>query len=377
MSAATPLRVLQLCAPGRAGGLETVVRQLAVGLREQSVDAHVAVVLDPSEAEGHPFADALESDGTTVHRIVLGARAYRREREAVARVLSTTGAHVLHTHGYRSDVMDGPVARQGGVPHVVTLHGFTGGSWRGRFYEWLQVRAAVRADATIVVSSAIERRVRAAGGGARVRLIRNAMRPPHLSMHRDAARQALGLPSDIPVVGWVGRLSIEKGPDLLVEALAQLRGEAHVVVIGDGSMRQSLQDRVGQLGMSSRVTFAGLRANAAELFGALDLLALTSRTEGTPMVLLEAMWAGVPIVATSVGGVPDILGHDDAWLTTPEAGAIASALDAALIDPEARRTRAAHAVARVQRTHDVDSWIAAHAAIYREVSFGRARRALT
>jgi glycosyltransferase involved in cell wall biosynthesis len=367
MSGHAPLRVLQLCAPARAGGLETVVRQLAVGLRAQDIDAQVAVVLDPAEADAHPFAGTLEMEGVPVHRVVVGGRGYRDERAMVARIMGDMNAQVLHTHGYRCDVIDGPVARQHDVRHAVTLHGFTARNWRGRLYEWIQVRAAARADAVIVVSKVIERRVRAAGGDSRVHLLRNAMRAPEAPADRDTARRILGVAGDLPVIGWVGRLSREKGPDLLLDAVARLRARAQVVVIGDGPMRSLLAERARALGLDAVVSFAGLHDNAARLFAAFDVLALTSRTEGTPMVLLEAMWAGVPIVATRVGGVPDILDDASAHLPTTDPLAIAAALDAALAQPTEGMLRSGRALERVQHDHDLQSWIAAHADIYRRI----------
>jgi glycosyltransferase involved in cell wall biosynthesis len=155
-------RVLHVVAPARAGGLETVVLQLTTGLRARGHDARVATVLDPADAASHPFSEALEEAGVPVHRIVVGTREYRAERAAIAKLMRAHDVDVLHTHGYRPDVVDGGVARSLHRAHVTTLHGFVGGSWRGRVYEWLQVRAAVRADALTHVANEWARREPAA-----------------------------------------------------------------------------------------------------------------------------------------------------------------------------------------------------------------------
>ncbi|MDQ8173856.1 MAG: glycosyltransferase, partial [Gemmatimonadota bacterium] len=329
---------------------------------------------DPAHAAEHPFVTALEGAGVPVHCIVVGTRAYRAERQAVAQLMRAHKTDVLHTHGYRPDVIHGGVARSLGRAHVTTLHGFVGGSWRGRLYEWLQVRAAVRADAAIAVSAPIAARLARAGGAATTHLLRNAVAPDPSALPRDAARAALGLPADAFLVGWVGRLSHEKGPDVFLEALALAGDWAHGVIVGDGPLRESLVRQAQRHGIAHRLHFTGLRAQASRYLAAFDVLALTSRTEGTPMVLLEAMWAGVPIVATAVGGVPDVLGTDDALLCKGgDAVAIAQAFTTLSYDQELslRLTRAART--RVTDAFSMNRWIDQHASMYREVTTFSAR----
>ena len=359
-------RVLHVVAPARAGGLESVVLQLTTGLRARGHDAQVAAVLDPAHAAEHPFVTALEGAGVPVHRIVVGTRAYRAERQAVAQLMRAHTIDVLHTHGYRPDVIHGGVARALGRAHVTTLHGFVGGSWRGRLYEWLQVRAAVRADAAIAVSAPIAARLARAGGAATTHLLRNAVAPDPSALPRDAARAALGLPADAVLAGWVGRLSHEKGPDVFLQALALADDRLHGVIVGDGPLRKSLVQQAQRHGIAHRVHFTGLRAQASRYLAAFDVLALTSRTEGTPMVLLEAMWAGVPIVATAVGGVPDVLGADDALLCPKgDAAAIAAAIGRLGTDTALCATLARRARARVAAVFGPDDWLAAHETLYR------------
>src|SRR3989442_7839277 len=142
--------VLQVVAPGEIGGLERVAQALASGLRGLGHDVHVAVMLDAPGA--HPFLAGLDHSGIPTHPLVLPGRAYLRERRAVAGLCRSLRPDVVHTHGYRPDVVDAGVARGLGIPIVTTVHGFTGGGWKNHGYEWLQCRAFRRFDAVVAGS---------------------------------------------------------------------------------------------------------------------------------------------------------------------------------------------------------------------------------
>jgi len=176
----------------------------------------------------------------------------------------------------------------------------------------------------------------------------------------------LGLPADAVVAGWVGRMSREKGPDVVVAALRD-EDANHVTLcmVGEGPLRAELAERTVS-GHGARVLWAGAVPDAGRLFAAFDVLVLSSRTEGTPMVLFEAMDAGVPIVATRVGGVPDVIGPGEAILVPPEnPAALRAAVLEALADEEEAQRRAARAASRLKDVFGAEAWLAAHEAIYR------------
>ena len=360
------LRIVHVLAPARVGGLESVVAQLAAGQRAAGHAAQVAAVLQPGSEASHPFLDALATLAVPVHRIVVGPRDYRGERRRVRDLLSALSVDVLHTHGYRSDVMIGGLARRAGCARVTTLHGFTGGGWRNRVYEWLQLRAAAHADAAIAVSTPIADRLKRGGAASHTHLLRNAIAPEAAPYARAESRAVLGAPPDAFVVGWVGRLTHEKGPDLFVDALALADDRVHGMFVGDGPMRDSLRALAQAKGVSGRLHFAGIHPQASRYLAAFDALALTSRTEGTPMIVLEAMWASLPILATAVGGVPDMLSEQDALLCDPDRpSSIARAMDTLLREPDHAHQLAAHARERVATTFGVSPWVEAHVTLYR------------
>jgi glycosyltransferase involved in cell wall biosynthesis len=361
------LFILHVTAPGAVGGLERVVQTLAAGLRQAGHDARVAAVLDEGTGST-PFLAGLEAAAVPVVPVPLPPRAYLGERRRLADLFRGLGPDLVHTHGYRADVQAGAVARRLGFPTVTTVHGFTGGGWKNRFYEALQRRAFRRCDAVVAVSRPLGERLRAGGVPAgRVHVVPNAAPPPVTSLPRDAARRELGLSDGAFVAGWVGRLSHEKAPDQLVEALVHTPGHIGAVIIGEGPAGSSSRILAEERGVASRVRWAGAHPDAGSLFPAFDCFVLSSRTEGTPMVLFEAMAAGVPVVARAVGGVPDVVSDAEALLVrSPDPAALGAAIASVAADPAAARERCQAARRRLD-DYRVAPWVDRYEAVYRGI----------
>jgi glycosyltransferase involved in cell wall biosynthesis len=240
-----------------------------------------------------------------------------------------------------------------------------------RIGEWLQARALKRFDGVVAVSRVLAESLPSAGVPAeRVHLIPNGwVREPVLG--RDAARAALGLSDGRKVIGWIGRMIPVKAADVFVEALARLGGsdDWRAYLIGDGPERQACEDLARRLGVADRITFAGLVPGARRYVRALDVLALSSHSEGTPMTLLEAMAEEVPIVATEVGGVADLLGPDGGRLArAADPDGLAAALRAVLDHPAEAGAAAARARARMEGEYDGDTWAARHEEVYGRIA---------
>jgi glycosyltransferase involved in cell wall biosynthesis len=366
--------VLQVIAPAHYGGLEQVVAALTRGLASRGVPVHVLAFVDAGGVP-HPFVTCIEQIGVSVEGVEIPPRRYDQERAHLRRVLGETGAALVHTHGTRVDVVDGPELRRLGVASVSTLHGFTGGDVKNRLYEWLQVRSVRGCDATVAVSRPIAARLAAAGHPPdRLHVIRNAWSRVHAPLDPKEARAALGIPADGLQIGWIGRLSPEKGLDVLLAALALLQDHAiGVSVIGTGPLRDRLMRRAR--GLASGITWHGAVANAGRCVRAFDLLILSSRSEGTPMVLFEAMDAGVPVVATSVGGVPDVVGTDEALLVPPaDPGALAAGIRECIADTEGTLRRARAARTRLAAEFALEPWLDAYEGVYHAALARAARR---
>ena len=363
------LCILHVVAPTAAGGLETVVRLLAGGHSAKGHQVHVAAVVG-EQGWDHPFVSSLAGSGASVIPLRLPNRAYRRERESIRAWCRVLRPDVVHTHGYRTDVLDAGVARALDMPTVTTVHGRCGGGWRNQLYEWMQIRSMRRFDAVVSVSRPLAAQLVQAGiAPQRLHLIPNAYEPSSEPLDRTLARRILGVEDERFLVGWVGRLSPEKGPDLMVGAVAALASHhISVAVLGDGRERARLRSLAWELGVSDRIHWHGTIPDAGRLFPAFDLLLLSSRTEGTPMVLLEAMAARVPIVATRVGGVEDLLTADDALLVAADdAASLANAILEACHEPEAAHARALSAHARLLAQYGVAPWLDRYELLYREL----------
>jgi len=337
------MRIVHLIAPAAAGGAESAVRSLVIGQRNLGHDVEVATLTSRTVGP-HPFVEQLKRDGIRVTDLRMGRVDYLAESRAVGDLLARQRVNVLHSHVYHADTVGYVAASQLGVPQVSTMHGFTGGSLRLAAYRKFDMWVLRRCAAVIAVAPNV--RACALNEGIRpniVHLVPNGYEPAGVPLDRSAARLALQLPESAPIVGWIGRLSQEKGADMALEAFAAtLPRDAHIAIIGDGPERVNLELIARHLRVGAeRVHFAGNVANAAQYLPAFDALVLSSRTEGTPMVLLEAMAARVPIVTFAVGGVPAMLTPDSALLVAPgDVQGLSRALSFSLACPAAAKARA-------------------------------------
>lgn len=354
--------------------MESVVDLLTRGLAAAGSTVHAHIITPP--AHEPPLVAALRAGGVNVHTTAIAGRRYGVERARTRELCRTLGVQVVHSHGYRTDVIDAPAARALGLPVVSTVHGFTGGGLRNAVYEWLQFRALRRMHRVIAVSRPlVDLLVRRGVRRDAIRLLPNAFAADAAALPRAEARRALGLADNAgPWVGWVGRMSPEKGPDLFVAAAAASRQPARWAMIGDGPELAATRERAERSG--APVTFLGLRPGAGRFLAAFDVIVLSSRTEGTPIVALEALALGVPVVATAVGGVPDLLADGAGRLVAPgNPTELAAAVDDLLADAAGAAALGARGRERVLTRYAATPWIEAHRHLYRELVSEGARGA--
>ena len=182
-------------------------------------------------------------------------------------------------------------------------------------------------------------------------------------------RSVLGIPPDAFVVGWLGRMTEIKRADVLLRAFAAISDQSHLLLAGDGPLRPSLEGLARELGVGSRVHFAGFRDDVGAVYAACDVVALTSANEGTPVSVIEALAAGVPVVSTNVGGVADIVDDGRTGLLAPpgDVAAIASGLRRLADHPEERLRMGESARATVIERYSVSRLVRDVDALYREL----------
>lgn len=282
------------------------------------------------------------------------------------RLLSGQEFHLVHTHGYFADIIAAPVCGLLGIPHLATCHGYIQADRKLRVYNSLDKLALRFCDKVIAVSPELGRELAASGiHESRIVVIQNAVhpacRPEDLETLRHEKRKALSIGPDLFVIGYAGRLSPEKGVGTLLRAAESLKGQGRgfkVVLLGDGPERGELEEAARARGLGDDVLFLGFRDDAEGWLPALDLFVLPSLTEGTPMALLEAMSAGVPVVATAVGGVPKVLDDGiNGFLVEPgDHREMADRIAACRGDRALRERVAAQGARTVRERFDVRTW---------------------
>jgi len=303
------------------------------------------------------------------------------------RHLSELRPHILHTHGYKETVLGAAAGGASSRPRLVqTYHGVQEHlpGWAGakmRLYDRLNsVVGRMAGDGFIGVSSEIAQILRERYPGKDVRCIRNGIDVARVapSRGRDAVRDQIGVARDAFVVGTVGRLMPVKAFERLIVALAQLRRDragldARLVIVGDGPLRSELEASAARLEVSRETTFLGARGDVNDLMTAFDVFALPSLHEGIPMVILEAMAAGVPIVASRVGGIPEILedGRDALLVEAAAPGALANAVGRLAADPSLRAALVRSARRRAEAQFSITSTASSVVDFYRSLVAGR------
>jgi glycosyltransferase involved in cell wall biosynthesis len=278
---------------------------------------------------------------------------------------ASAGSALLHAHGLRAATVASLTRRR---PLVVTWHNAVLGDsgLRRRLLALGEQHVARAADMSLCVSADLERRVRELGG-------RDVRPGPVAAPPREAARFPSEVRSELgvdagPLVLSVGRLHPQKGHDVLVEAAAVLAGEwptLRVAIAGDGPQRAELQELIAA--RKAPVSLLGHRDDVPDLLRAADVLVWASRWGGSPLSVQEALRAGRPLVATRVGGLPDMVGDAAVLVAPDDAAALADAVACVLEDAAWASTLASRAAEVARRLPTENDTIAQVEAVYREL----------
>jgi glycosyltransferase involved in cell wall biosynthesis len=342
-------KVAHIIAPGPMAGAEQIVLGGAAALHARGA-LHSLIVIDEARAgnPGAQLAALASAQDLPVHTITT----HRRLDLAMISALddATAGATILHAHGTKPLLYAHAVAHN--RPLVATHHGDLFRTNAERSYALLQRALYGAIDAVCCVSEAQRLQLSRTTPYARCAVIENFAR---IAPRRDPAT---ALP-DAPFWLFAGRLSQEKGLDVLLSALAAADVHTPLLVAGDGDDAIALHALAHQLGLTpDRVRFLGWRDDVPALIAAAAALIMPSRREGMPLSALEARAAGVPILASMVGGIPEIASHGDGALLVPpeDVEALASALQRLERDGDALRARARDLAPEARRRFSPDTW---------------------
>jgi glycosyltransferase involved in cell wall biosynthesis len=285
---------------------------------------------------------------------------------------------ILWSHSVKSHFLVSASKLNAGRKWVAYHHGYTTTNLKMRAYNQLDRWSLRRADRVMTVCQPFAKQMLRRGvKQERIRIQKMPIRPFQIdASKRDSLREALGLTELDRVLLTVGRLSHEKGHIELVRALASMRehdNRSRLVLVGDGPERVRLERECRALGLSNAVIFAGHQNDVKPFYGMADVFVLPSYSEGSPNVLLEAMAARVPVVATAVGGVPE-LAHNDtsALLLRPgDPGALAEAIVRIQRDQQLRE-RLTEAAYEVVKQHSPEGYYRALSEMFGELMEERA-----
>lgn len=309
----TPLKILHLRDTHEVGGPGKTILETYRFMDRTRFELHLAVFLARHEGTESPFLREARRYGMPIH-VIRGYNQY--DPRLIARtsaLVERLGIDIVHAHEVKSDVIAYLASRTHRVPIVTTLHGWIGNSAKQRALIRLDKQIVRRFDRVLAVSSRIHSELEAAGVPAsRLRLIHNAIVMERYQRTGDRGRLASLVGHDVPgpVLVCVGRLSAEKGHADFIEALAIVRSRGHrvsAVLAGDGPERPRLESLLRERGLDSSVFLPGYVDTPQQILEEADLMVLPSHTEGLPNAALEALAMDVPVLATRVGGTPEVI----------------------------------------------------------------------
>ncbi|MGB3828348.1 MAG: glycosyltransferase [Ornithinimicrobium sp.] len=316
----------------------------------------------------------------------------RQDLRAQRDLLTTLAAYdpqVVHTHSSKTGVLGRVAAHRLGVERVVhTMHGFPWHQFQNpatrQAYIAIERQLSRWTDAYLAVGTAVavEMVRRGLAGPGQLHTVGPAVdAPPEpvTQTSRAAARARLGIPPEVPVVGTVGRLDYQKAPEVMIAAIARMQRPAVLVWVGAGPLRQDAERLVRRHALDDRVLLLGERNDVPDLLPAFDVFAMSSRYEGLPCAVVEAQQCGIPVVATAVNAVPDVVVPGETGLLVPpqDTARLAAALDHALAHPELARGWALRARAALGTRFDTTTACLLLDQLYRAPAPTRASRPST
>lgn len=318
---AGPIRVLYLrdttfvCGPGK-----TILNTFRTANR---ATMSIALGVPCSAPDSNAFVAAAKSIGVPIVDLPERGRLDLGTTKHLARIIKDGEFDLVQSHDFRTRRLASLACGSAGVPHVTSVHGWIANSRKQRVIRVIDKRLIRRARRIIAVSDRLVRDLVESGTPRdRITLCPNAVLLDDYpaAMPADQARGELGLPPSSRCIGVVGRLSPEKRHDLFLEMAADLarsQPDLFFLIVGHGSLQADLQRLAQRLKVANRVLFLGHRSDMHRIYAALNLLVLCSDTEGMPNVVLEAFAYGRPVVATRVGGVPEIVTDTENGLIVP------------------------------------------------------------
>ena len=334
------VNILEVMGNAIAGGMEIYVARLIESL---PVERFKVFCLCPFESR---FTAQLRALGAEVYVAKFEDEPSWAALQLATTLVRTCAIDVIHSHLTNAHLLAGLTSKLTGAPALATIHG------RSIALMDFEINRLTDMHVSVVCQSAYQQALSLGIRGDRIHLIPNGVATDVFAPRgkSDYLQRTLGLPAGTPLIGLIARLAPEKGPEVFLRMAwlaRQVRPDLHYVLVGVGPLLEALQASVCALQLKEVVHFAGAQADMAQIYASLDLVVSSSHSEGMPLALLEAMASGLPVIATHVGGVAELIEVDTTGLLVEarDSEGLARAVIALMAEPELR-----HAMGRAART---------------------------
>jgi glycosyltransferase involved in cell wall biosynthesis len=365
-----------------------VIDSLKVGGAQRLIAAYAASAaaygLDPViitlREGGAPFIlESIRAAGVRVIPLPSPSLFNRQRWQRLVEILQEDQVDLVQSHLIYSNILGSLAAHRAGIPVIATLHSTTvRGDWKSRILKRME-NYCLRSYATriLAVGKMIADFNQGNYGDRTIDVIPNGIPRPNLPEFQDRERlrkEIMGNHSGSLII-TVGRFSRAKGYEDMIDAFHLLSQRAHkpkLLMVGAGSHVQSIREQIEDLKLNQSVILAGEREDVHHLLALSDVYASSSHREGLPLAVLEAMMVGLPVVATSVGDIPNVVTEETGVVVPPHRPELlAAALEDLLENPEKRRAMGKAAHRRAMDEYSVDAWMKRHLDLYRDVLASR------
>lgn len=370
------MKVLHVIDSGGLYGAETMLFGLIREQRRAGMEACILSLGNVGQGE-KPIESAAREREIPVQTLRMRPGLNLMGALAIIRRVHKQRIDIIHTHGYKGNILMGLIPRfWRRAPVVSTLHGWTAAALPSRLalYQWLDRRMLTRLDAVVTVNEILRQDRRLSSvAAAKLVVIENGLDLGSLPAVGASAVTREFIKSDREfLIGAMGRLATEKGFGFLIEALQSVRASCpriRAVILGEGPDRTILQRQIDDAGLHDLVRLVGYQSETTCWMREFDVFVLSSVTEGLPMTLLEAMHARIPIVATSVGGVPEALGQGQGGILIEPASppALATAIEQIYRGEMNVRDMTEYSYQRLLKRYTSDRMAARYTEIYRSL----------
>jgi glycosyltransferase involved in cell wall biosynthesis len=359
------VKILHTISSSGMYGAEAVILNLSHELNRAGHESIIGVFQHRGETV-HQLSDAAISEGIASYSIPCRGQIDLSAARRIRDLVQTLGVDVVHAHGYKADIYTWIAMRGLRVPLVSTCHNWLDTNISTSVYGWIDRRVLRNFSDIVAVSENVRKKLLDSGVSARkVRIIRNGIDVGKFRTNRAWTEDA-----HAPlIVGLAGRLSVEKGVDIFLRVAAGVRHtfpEVRFVIVGEGPERATLEQIIKGLDLEELVSMPGRCNDMRSFYHSLDVLVSSSRMEGLPMGLLEAMASGLPVIATDVGDVSKIVHDGETGILVPseDEEALEEAIIGVLRNISLRQSLGKEAAAFIEKEFSAASMTAQYLKIY-------------